>query len=314
MKPEHDKNSSTIRHNRPEANRKYKDTVFRKLFSDKKELLSLYNALSGKECDNPDEITIVTLDNALYMGRANDLSFIINPEIMVYEHQSTYNPNMPLRNLFYIAAQYQRLITDDSLYSAKRLKIPAPVFVVFYNGVRERPDREELRLSDAFEGLTGEPNLELKVQVINVNEGHNEKLMQKCRILYEYSVYVGAVRKYLRHMDINEAVNRAVDECIKKNILREFLIKNRAEVIEMSIFEYDEEEEREKLRRTEYRFGKEEGIRLGEERGIKLGEVKTLSGFICDGIITVSQAAARLNVTESQFKEMMEEYGQPIRV
>lgn len=116
------------------ANRKYKDTVFRMLFSDKERMLELYNAVSGRHYENPDELQIVTLENAVYMGMKNDLAFLLDTGIYLYEHQSTINPNMPLRDLFYISSEYNGLVDKKSLYSSTVQKIPAPNFVVFYNG------------------------------------------------------------------------------------------------------------------------------------------------------------------------------------
>ncbi len=242
------------------ANRNYKDTVFRMLFSDKKNLLSLYNAVNSRDYTNPDDLEIVTLENAIYMGMKNDLAFIIDTNLYLYEHQSTYNPNMPLRDLFYISNEYQKLLDQKSLYSSSLQKIPAPNFIEFYNGSDPVSDVFEHRLSSAFEHLSGEPKLELIVTVLNINEGHNAILMEHCKTLREYAQYVAKVRKYTAGMSLNEAVERAVDECIKENILADFLRKNRAEVISMSIFEYDKEEEEKKLRKAEYEAGIQKGV------------------------------------------------------
>ena len=125
----------------PAANRNYKDTVFRMLFSNRKNLLSLYNAVNQRDYKNPDDLEIVTLENAIYMGMKNDLAFIMDMNLYLYEHQSTYNPNIPLRNLFYIADEYQRLVVRKSLYSTVIQKIPTPRFLVFYNGTKEVEDR-----------------------------------------------------------------------------------------------------------------------------------------------------------------------------
>ena len=133
------------------ANRNYKDTVFRMLFSDKKNLLSLYNAVNSRDYTNPDDLEIVTLENAIYMGIKNDLAFIMDMNLYLYEHQSTYNPNIPLRNLFYIADEYQRLVVQKSLYSTVIQKIPTPRFIVFYNGTKKVDDYNEFRLSSAYE-------------------------------------------------------------------------------------------------------------------------------------------------------------------
>ena len=179
------------------VNRCYKDTVFRMLFADKENLLSLYNAMNGKSYTNPDDLEIVTLENAIYMEMKNDLAFIIDTRLYLYEHQSTFNPNIPLRDLLYISCEYQKTVNDRSLYSSRLQKIPAPRFIVFYNGTQEKEDISELRLSDAFEG-SREADLELKVKMVNINEGHNQELMKQCRILWEYAKYVAKVRGYTR--------------------------------------------------------------------------------------------------------------------
>ena len=244
----------------PAANRQYKDTVFRMLFSEKENLLSLYNAVTGNAYQNADDLKIVTLENAIYMGMKNDLAFMLETNIYLYEHQSTLNPNIPLRDLIYIGIEYQQYVDDKSLYSSSLQKIPAPKFMVFYNGTDAVDDRVELRLSNAYEHLVGEPDLELKVLMLNVNEGHNKELMEQCQTLKEYAIYVARVRKYASEMNLNDAVARAIDECIKEGILVEFLRKNRSEVKMVSILEYDKEWEEKKLRKAEYEAGKSDGI------------------------------------------------------
>ena len=245
----------------PTANRQYKDTVFRMLFSEKENLLSLYNAVTGNAYQNADDLKIVTLENAIYMGMKNDLAFMLETNIYLYEHQSTLNPNIPLRDLIYIGIEYQQYVDDKSLYSSRLQKIPAPKFMVFYNGTDAVDDRVELRLSNAYEHLAGEPDLELKVLMLNVNEGHNKELMEQCQTLKEYAIYVARVRKYASEMNLNDAVARAIDECIKEGILVEFLRKNRSEVKMVSILEYDKEWEEKKLRKAEYEAGKNDVIR-----------------------------------------------------
>ena len=257
-----------LEHNAITANRKYKDTVFRKLFSDRKNLLSLYNAINGTAYIDETQLEIVTLENAIYMGMKNDLAFIINTNLFLYEHQSTYNPNMPLRDLFYISSEYQKLIDWKHLYKSARMIIPAPNFIVFYNGTTEKEDCWIDYLSESYENFSGEPNLELRVITFNVNEGHNKELMEQCQTLKEYAQYVAKVRRYSEEMELNEAVERAVDESIQENILREFLQKNRAEVIGMSIFEYHEDQE-EEIRKMEYRDGRKDERR---EIAISLAE------------------------------------------
>jgi len=243
----------------PVANRKYKYTIFRMLFSDKKNLLSLYNALNGKNYSACDQLEIVTLENAIYMSMKNDLAFILDLALFLWEHQSTYNPNIPLRDLMYIAKEYEKYIKEKgiSLYSNRQQKIPAPQFIVFYNGNRNIGERMEHRLSDAYETFSGEPALELKVLVININEGYNQTLMESCQILKEYAQYVSKVRAYKKTLSLNEAVEKAVEECIQEGILQEFLLANKAEVVAMSIFEYDREWEEEILRKEEFEAGRD---------------------------------------------------------
>ena len=207
------------------------------------------------------------------MGMKNDLAFIIDTDLFLYEHQSTYNPNMPLRDLFYISSEYQKLVDKKSLYSSVLQKIPAPQFIVFYNGTEKEKDSWVNHLSEAFENLSGAPKLELEVLTININEGHNSELMEQCQTLREYAQYVACVRRYAKEFELNEAVKLAVDECIRNNILSEFLRANKSEVIAMSIFEYDKEEEERKLRKAEY----EAGVAAGMKDGIKAGVADGIS-------------------------------------
>ena len=268
----------SVRNRTVKATKKYKDTIFRMLFENKENLLSLYNAMNHKNYTDADALQVVTLENSIYMGMKNDLAFILDMNLYLYEHQSTYNPNMPLRDLFYISNEYQKLVVQKSLYSSVLQKIPAPKFVVFYNGTKEIEDISEFRLSSAYECQTDDPDLELRVTVLNVNEGHNQELMEHCQILKEYAQYVAKVRKYtsLGELSLEEAVECAVEECIKEGILAEFLIQNRAEVISMSIFEYNKDEEEKKLRKAEFEAGREAGIEEGRMAGLEEGRMELL--------------------------------------
>ena len=289
------------------SDRRYKDTIFRMLFSDKKNLLELYNAVSGRHYDNPDDLQIVTLENAVYMGMKNDLAFLLSTGIYLYEHQSTVNPNMPLRNLFYISSEYSKLVETKSLYSSVIQKVPAPNFIVFYNGQDELADRSEYRLSDAFAPRVDNPALELRVTVLNINYGRNLELMEHSRTLRDYAQYVALVRKYKEESgSLDDAVNRAVDECIKNDILADFLRKNRAEVVMTSIFEYNKEEEERKLRTAERQAGYDEGYDSGYDSGYDRGIENTLADLVNEGIISIEQAAHKLNMTEDEFEKVME--------
>lgn len=276
-------NNSKKQREKLSANRAYKDTIFRWIFSDKENLLSLYNAIAGKDYKDPEKLTIVTLENAVYMGIKNDLAFVLETGLYLYEHQSTYNPNIPLRDLFYIASEYQKFVDQKSLYSSSVQKIPTPRFLVFYNGMDKKvQDKEVLKLSSMYENETDEPDLELKVTMLNINAGHNKELLENCHILGEYAQYVDRVRKYATQMDLNHAVERAITECIQEGILTEFLQRNRAEVFKVSIFEYDKEKEEKKLRKAEYEHGLEDGIIQGrkevEENMLTLLERMTAGG------------------------------------
>ena len=251
--------------------RNHKDRLFRMIFREKKELLSLYNAVNGTSYTNTEELEIVTLENAIYMNMKNDLAFIMDSYLNLYEHQSTYSPNMPLRDLFYIAKELQGQVDHRDLYRNTLIKIPTPRFLVFYNGSEEQAEKKYLRLSDAFQKSMDDPDLELVVTMLNINLGKNRKLLEQCQTLKEYAIYVKKVRTYAKSMKVEEAVDRAVRECINEGILREFLLQNRKEAVEMSIFEYDEEAVFEIVRKDEYEKGLQEGLEKGIEQGIEKG-------------------------------------------
>lgn len=243
----------------------YKDTVYRMLFGQAKEALSLYNSLNGTSYTDASVLEFNTLENAIYMGMKNDLSFLVMEQMHLYEQQASYTPNMPLRDLFYVADLLQAFVKDKSLYSSKQIKLPTPHFVVFYNGLQKLPERQVLKLSDAFEIQTDCPELELKVLVLNINPGMNEELKNKCPALKEYVIYVEKVRCYAKALPLEEAVEKAINDCINENVLRDFLLKQKTEVFKMSIYEYDEERERKLMLADERELGREEGRKEEKE-------------------------------------------------
>ena len=243
--------------------RAYKDTVFRMLFREKENLLSLYNAVNGTHYINVESFEITTLENAVYMNYKNDVSFVMNFELMLYEHQSTLNPNMPLRHLIYVTKVLQGITRNKDLYGSALVQVPTPRFVIFYNGLEEQPEKRLLKLSDAFEKNLETPELELIVTMYNINIGQNPELLNACQVLKEYAWYVSKVRKNAVNMPFAAAVEAAVDECIRNGILADFLLKNRAEAIEMSIFEYDEERHLKNEREYAYQEGREEEREAG---------------------------------------------------
>ena len=194
------------------------------------------------------------------LQRERETSFLIDSRLSLYEHQSTYNPNMPLRLLHYISDLYESMVNPIKLYGSSPVQIPPPRFIVFYNGTEERPEREELCLSRLYSVEEEEICLELKVVVLNINMGHNKELMEACRTLWEYAEYVRRVRLYRKEMSIEEAVERAITECIAEGILKDFLMKNRAEAKAVSIYEYSEEEHIKMEREDAFEEGRKSGI------------------------------------------------------
>ena len=251
------------------------------LFSDKKELLGLYNAVSGKQYKDPGALNVNTLENAIYMAIKNDLSFVIDSRLSLYEHQSTYSPNLPLRMLLYLADLYADLTKNENLYGRKKVMLPPPQFIIFYNGEEQQPDRRILKLSDLYEVEEEEHKLELEAVMLNINAGHNPELFRACKTLADYAEYTASIRRYAAKMPIEEAVERTITECIREGILEEFLRKYRAEAKRMSIYEYDQarhiRQEREEAWEEGRQEGREEGIqkeRQEEKRAIALNLVK----------------------------------------
>ena len=263
------------------VNKKYKDTVFRLLFgNDRNELLKLYNAVNDTDYTNADDLTINTLEDAIYVSMRNDVSFVFQDDLNLYEHQSTLNPNLPLRDLFYVSDLLQEMTAELNIYGSKRLTIPTPHFIVFYNGDKDIGEIKEYRLSEMSEKKDREPQLELIVKIININSDQKNKVLENCRTLREYTELVTAVRKNRRTMTVEKAVEVAVNDCIRQGILKEFLVKHKAQVIKMSIYEYDEEKQRE--------FDREEG----REEGWEEGASSVLDELIKDGTITPERAEA----------------------
>ena len=307
--------------------RQTKDILFRLVFgNDRQALLQLYNALHGTAYTDPHELQIVTLDNAIYISRKNDLAFLLAGSINMYEHQSTLNPNMPVRFLIYLAQEYQLLVesTDKSLYGSELIPLPTPQCVVFYNGTADTPDEYELRLSSAFSNQDVEPAVEVVVNVININYGHNEHLMQGCGLLSQYAQFVAATREYANKYDNREeAMNAAIEYCIEHGILEDILRKHRSQVLGSLLEEFDEKKYARTLRAEGYESGREEGyeagrtdgftegeqcgLELGIERGIAKGaeqeRYRLLVKLVKDGNLTIQKAAAEADMTVTQFEK-----------
>lgn len=267
---------------RRRVHRQVKDRLFRFLFEkDREALLQLYNTLNGTAYQDASQLQVVTIESAVYIVMKNDLAFVLAGTLNLYEHQSTYNPNMPLRFLIYLAQEYQTLVeqAQESLYGTKRIMLPTPQCVVFYNGEKEIPEEEILRLSDSFEGRKegADADIELTVRMFNINHGHNQELMGKCQVLREYAAFVELSRQYLSGgMEPKKALEAAITDCIEQDILAGFLRKYRAEVLGMLLEEFDVKKYERSLREE----GREEGRQEGREEG-REEESARYSKLIC---------------------------------
>lgn len=259
----------------PSANRQYKARMFAEIFGNKKDALDLYNAVNNTDYNSTEELEITTLSDVIYMTMKNDLSFIIGFTMNLYEHQSSFNPNMPLRGLSYFARLYENYVRKNKLdiYSTTLLKLPKPQYIVFYNGEKDQPERRELYLSDAFENDGRENHLEVKAVMLNINIGYNHQLMEKCQALHDYAIFVDTVRRNLSSgMDSKLAIEQAINECISNNVLKSFLEKNKAGVVNMMLTEYDQELHE----RTLIEQGKKEGRLQGAQEGERMRRLMKL--------------------------------------
>ena len=282
------------------VNRIYKDRLYKMIFNNKSELLKLYNAINGTHYNDPAMLTITTLDNVIYMTMENDLSFIIDMRLALYEQQSTVNPNLPLRFLMYITDIYSAYTKDMNIYGSKKVQIPLPSFVIFYNDVKSQPDRTEFLLSELFHPTTDQPALELKAVMLNINKGHNQELMNACHTLRDYSEYVARIRTYSAEMPLTDAVEKAITECIHENILRDFLLENRVEAKAMSIYEYDEEKT--------LRMFREEGYEDGERNGKIQATIEMCLEFNLSSDAIVQKLMTKFQFSENQAQEYLDNY------
>ncbi|MFC1238608.1 Rpn family recombination-promoting nuclease/putative transposase [Treponema vincentii] len=252
-------------------NRRYKDSVFVDLFSEDKtakaNFLALYNALHGTDYQSTAILKNIRLKQVLYMSFANDVSYLVDGKIIVLaEHQSTINPNMPIRCLEYIARLYEQFYKSKEKYSRKQLAIPTPEFFVFYNGKEPYTDKRLLKLSDSFTQKQDEYALELSVKVININYDKESKILKHCKPLEQYSLFVEAVRRHVA-IDREHGFENAIKECIKNDILRDYLQRKSKEVLNMLIGEYDYD--------TDIAVQREESFELGLAKGSRQKALET---------------------------------------
>jgi predicted transposase/invertase (TIGR01784 family) len=275
------------------ANNRYKDSVFSFLFSDPDTLRELYGALEGVTLDPSIPITINTLEGVLFKARLNDISFEIGDKLVILiEHQSTINPNMPLRLLMYIARIYEKITGGKNIYSEKKLPLLRPEFIVLYNGTAPYPDEAALKLSDSFEradfpGIAGDrpPELELIVKVYNINQGHNEEKLRKSRTLEGYSAFIAKAREYeAAGRDREEAMKEAVNWCTAHNILRQFFETNATEVVNMLMTEWNWDDAFAVQRMEGREEGREEGRAAGLEKGREEGVMEAAKNALAEGL------------------------------
>lgn len=285
------------------VNKKIKDRLFCKLFGDetnKDNALSLYNALCNTGHTNVDELSIYTIEDVVYVGMKNDVAILLDSDLSLWEQQSTFNPNMPLRGLMYFAKMYDKYIESLKLniYSSKLIKIPTPQYKVFYNGDTLQPERTKLRLSDAFINKNNLGEFEWTADAINLNKGFNKELLDKCRPLRDYTTFVNKVKEFATLTDFEQAVDDAVDYCIDNDVLKDYLIQNRAEVKDMCLTEFNEKVYEESIR--------SEGFEQGMEQGFEQGSLQRLISLVKKGFITTLIAADEMGITENEFIKLME--------
>ena len=270
-----EKQKKKSRHSKQTHNRQYKDRLWRMIFNNKEDLLQLYNAINHTDYQNPDDLEVNTLEDVLYLSMKNDVSFLVGGTMNLYEHQSTFNPNMPLRGVFYFSRVYEGYVADNNLmiYHEKRVRLPKPKYIVFYNGTKKQPDSMELRLSDCFENTDNEaPCLECTATMLNINYGHNQELMKHCRRLEEYSIFVQCIREYIQsEPSVEDALEKAIDTCIHQDVLADFLKKHRAEVTNMILTTYDKDLYEKTLKED----AREEGLMTGRVQGREEGRAET---------------------------------------
>ena len=231
------------------VNPKYKDRLFCLIFGDREHkgnIISLYNALNGTDYDDSEDIKVTTIDDVIYINMKNDVSFIIDSYMSLFEQQSSINPNMPLRGFLYFGNLYNSYITENklNLYGKTLLKIPTPQYYVLYNGSAEAPASSELALSEAFVQNSPKGKFEWTAVFINLNKGKNDDLLEKCKPLSSYMKLIHAIRENeAKGMDIKHAIDMAVQSCINdvENVLREFLRIHRAEVLSVCLTEFNQE-------------------------------------------------------------------------
>ncbi len=260
-------------------------------------ILSLYNALNGTNYTDQRLLEITTLEDAVYIRMKNDVSFLISSHMVLWEQQSTYNPNMPLRGLMYFGELYSGYVETRglNLYGSKLLPIPTPQYVVFYNGTDDIEPMRKRRLSDSFIRKDKSGEFEWTATMYNLNKGKNDSLLDKCKPLKDYMVLIQYIRENLKSgIPIEAAVDEAVKKCIEEDVMREFLLKHRSEVKRMCITEFNEKTYEDAIRNE--------------------GSEKAIFSCVQKGLLSEKDGANELNLSITDFERKMEEAGYKIPV
>ena len=276
------------------SNRKVKSTVFTTFFSDPENAAKLYTALDGIPAE-PEDIEYTTLEGVLFLARKNDMAFMVKNRVLVIsEHQSTVNDNMPLRDVIYYGRTMEKLLEAVDIYRRKIIPIPTPEFFVFYNGNETYPPEKILKLSDSYIEKTNTPMLELLVKVININLPVGHDILEKCRPLYEYSWFVQKVKEYTKKLpDRDAAIEQAIRDCIQAGIFKEFVRKHGSEAVNMLFTQFNMEDAKKIWQEEAYEDGEEAGIQQGIEQGEKFTLLKQIQRKLQKGK-TVEQIAEEL--------------------
>lgn len=285
---------------RQASNREMKSTMFTTFFSDPENAAKLYTALEGVPAE-PEDIEYTTLEGVLFLARKNDMAFTVKNRVLVIsEHQSTVNDNMPLRDVIYYGRTMERLLEAVDIYRRKIIPIPTPEFFVFYNGDETYPPEKILKLSDSYIEKTNTPMLELLVKVININLPVGHDILKECQPLYEYSWFVQKVKEYTKKLpDRDAAIEQAIRDCIQAGIFKEFVRKHGSEAVNMLFTQFNMEDAKKIWQEEAYEDGEEAGIQQGEKlKLLKLIQRKLQKGK------TVEQIAEELEESLENIKQI----------
>lgn len=282
-------------------NKKHKDRLFNMIFgnqSNKQNILSLYNTLYDTNHTNEDDVDITTIEDAIYIKMKNDISLLPDSYLSLWEQQSTFNPNMPIRGLMYYGNLYNSYIQEKKLYiyGTALVKLPTPRYIVFYNGKDQHEPIEKLKLSDAFvhEDLAHE--FEWTATMINLNKGKNDALLAKCKVLSDYMTLINKINYYKKTIkNLKEAVETAVNECIAENVLVDFLRKHRGDVMCTCLTEFDEETYKKGL------------LEEGRAEGQKLACIENAKNFFANGVAYEIVRKSIQTLSDEVLREIYEE-------